>query len=114
IASQPPKIVPIVVHDNLVEKLCQGEHEIIFDSHIKTLDALKAQLNDKFLYINFINTQGGTSVGMNVDDCSFKKDETGLDQLLSISGHFSLNLTDLKCSISVEIKSMKALAVLTK
>lgn len=113
IGSEKLKTVPTAKKGNLVEALCQDQHIVLFDSDILSFKDLEERLGEKFLYLYFPNTKGGTSIGMGVDHYSFEKSGKNTNQV-HILGHFSLDYTNIRCSISVEMGSMKALASMKK
>jgi uncharacterized protein YbdZ (MbtH family) len=96
---------------SLVERLCIGDHPITIELRpSKTIESLNKALDRQFVQITFIKTQGGTTLGFNIDidDCDLSQltKETGN---ISITGSLELNFEKVRCKANINISTFEGL-----
>lgn len=101
--------------DRLINTLTKGKHSIEFEPRTKDLDELRERIKRGFVFIKFTETQGGTELGINIDEDSSKLDGTLLAKeakVIKIVGTCELNYHKVKCHAEVDLKTRKGLGYL--
>ena len=97
--------------DRLVKSLSTGKHNIDFESRTETLDELKERVFEmKFVFVKFTDTQGGTELGINVDDTLTDLSKGNFEKgtgKIKIAGTCELNYHKIRCYADVDLKTRK-------
>jgi len=94
--------------DELVKKLSNGKHAVIFEPRMKELSEIKERLNAGFVFIKFLETQGETELGINVDHKLTRLSEADLKLgkgILQLVGTCKLNFTKVRCEAEIDLTS---------
>ncbi len=95
---------------DLVKMLSEGKHEITIGHNGDSLEDIKKRINDGFVHINFINTKGGTEIGIKVDLKNTKlsnQDISNDANLMHIEGTANLNYSEVRCIADIDLISKK-------
>lgn len=92
--------------DKLVEKLSTGKHLVVFEPRTKDINEIKERLDQGFVFVKFTETQGGTELGINIDNdltslekADFKK-STGS---IKVVGTCELNFHKVRCIAEINL-----------
>lgn len=92
--------------DELVKKLVSGKHSIIFEPKTKELSEIKERLNRGFVFVKFLETDGETELGINLDnklsllgDADFN---SGIGNLRLV-GTCELNFIKVRCIAEIDL-----------
>lgn len=92
----------------LVEKLRQGTHKVSFEDRVKELSQVQDRINDGFVFVKFIETRGGTELGINLvkEECNFNDGDFKAGRgNLHVVGTCELNYCKVKCVADVELST---------
>lgn len=101
--------------DRLISNLIEGMHPIELEAQTKTLSELSERVKGGFVFINFIDTQGGTEIGIKLDERSKKSSQHILNDdinTLKIVGTCKLNYHNVACRAEVNLKTRKGFGCL--
>jgi hypothetical protein len=102
--------------DNLVKKLSIGKHPVVFEIRTKGIQQIKERLVTlKFVFIKFTNTEGGTELGLHVDNVLTSFDETIFASsagVIHIVGTCELNYHKVRCIADIELATKKGIGYL--
>lgn len=97
--------------NELVQRLSQGNHSVEASLRPnKTVTAFKESIDRGYVHIKFINTKGGTELGMRLDnEASNLKEadfegETGKVYLV---GNLTLNYEKVRCIADIDLKTLE-------
>jgi len=94
--------------DELVKKLSNGKHTIIFEPRTKELNEVKERLDQGFVFVKFLETQGETELGINVDHKLTRLSEADFELgkgILQLAGTCELNFTKVHCKAKIDLAS---------
>ena len=92
--------------DELVERLSKGRHKVVIGERNESYKEIEERIKDGFFHIKFIETRGGTELGINVDQSKTNINEIDLETgLLHIEGKTNLNYTDVRLVADIDMKS---------
>lgn len=97
--------------NELVQRLSQGNHPVEASLRPKkTATAFKESIDRGYVHIKFMNTQGGTELGMRLDtkasnwqEADFES-ETGKVYLV---GNLTLNYEQVRCIADIDLKTLE-------
>lgn len=96
---------------SLVERLCEGSHEVEASMRSeKTVKAFKDAIDRNYVYIKFTGTRGGTEAGVRLDRdaCDFSQadfeKETGS---VHLEGELTLDYVKVRCIADIDLKTLK-------
>lgn len=96
--------------NELVQRLSEGKHEVIIGHRDEPYDEIKQRIEDGYIHVKFIQTKGGTELGINVDldktnvgGVDFSKGEG----TLHIEGTTNLNYNEVRCISDIDLKTRK-------
>lgn len=97
--------------DSLVQRLStQHDNEIILEPRISNVQEIQKRISDLgFVFIKFINTNGGTELGIDLDKDSIIQNEP---DFLAFEGTAELNFIKVKCHAKVNLKTKQGSAYL--
>ena len=97
-------------HDDLVERLCQGQHPVEASLRPeKTAQALQECLDRGYVHIKFTGTRGGTELGVRLDPDSTdrsKADFANARGSIRVVGHLTLNYVPVRCVADIDLSSL--------
>jgi len=96
--------------NELVQRLCQGTHEVILEDRNDSYEDIKYRIEDGYVHITFTQTRGGTELGINVDLNNTNVSSVDFDKkegLLHIEGTTSLNYNLVKCVADIDLRTNK-------
>jgi hypothetical protein len=101
----------------LVELLAQGVHAIeIVVWPSKNVEALRQAIERRYVHVRFLNTRGGTQIGVRVDeklsDCQ-QSDFAGTSGEVRLVGNATLNYVNVRCETLVRLPSLQGEGYLT-
>ena len=92
--------------DKLIKKLLIGKHTVLFEPQTASLCEVQERLKQGFVFIKFIETEGGTELGVKLDNpltslegADFK---TGKG-ILKIMGTCELNFQKIRCIAEINL-----------
>ena len=96
--------------NELVQRLSEGKHEVVIGHRDEPYEEIKDRIENGYIHIKFIQTRGGTELGINVDlnstnvkDLDFIKGEG----LLHIEGTTNLNYNAVRLIADIDLASRK-------
>ncbi len=95
--------------DELVQKLSQGTHPLIA-SRSPSADDLKKALDRKFVLIKVTDTQGGTELGIRLDEAHTdlqSADFTKSTGIVHLVGTLMLNYAKVRCIADVDLATLQ-------
>lgn len=96
--------------NELVKRLANGKHPIDFEFRTKELKEVKDRIDNGFVFVSFVQTNGGTELGINIEkeltDISKANFEQG-SGTLQISGTCTLNYQRIRCVAEVNLATRK-------
>ncbi|OJW46877.1 MAG: hypothetical protein BGO67_04135 [Alphaproteobacteria bacterium 41-28] len=101
--------------DRLVSTLIEDKHPIELEVRTETLSELSERIKGGFVFINFTDTQGGTEIGIELDESSKKLTDTILKKdigTLKIVGTCEINYHKVKCHAEINLKTRQGLGYL--
>lgn len=101
--------------DRLVSTLIEGKHPVEFESRTEDLNELRERIKRGFVFIKFTETQGGTEIGINIDEASNKLDDATLKEetnMIKIVGTCELNYHKVRCHAEINLKTKQGLGYL--
>lgn len=51
----------------IVKRLSEGKHEVVIGHRDESYEEIKERIEDDYIHVKFIQTRGGTELGINVD-----------------------------------------------
>jgi hypothetical protein len=99
--------------NDLVERLSLGKHSVVFEKQSKKMQEIQTRLIElKFVFVKFINTRGGTELGINVEDSltCFKDAnfENGTGNI-HVVGWCVLNYHKVRCIADVDLATREGI-----
>src|ERR1700733_11045225 len=93
--------------NELVRRLSDGSHpvELVLRPE-KTPDALRACLDRRYVHIKFSSTQGGTELGVRIDESTAKLALDAIDRVagaIHIVGDLVLDYVPIRCVADIEL-----------
>ncbi|HKQ08710.1 MAG TPA: MbtH family NRPS accessory protein [Blastocatellia bacterium] len=95
---------------SLVERLCEGEHEVEVGLRPeKTVKLLKEAIDRDYVHIKFTQTRGGTELGFRLDrstsDFSNADFENGTGTA-HVEGNLTLDYVNVKCVADIDLSTL--------
>lgn len=98
--------------DELVKKITQGKHRIILEPRTKELREIKERLAEGFIFVKFLETQGETELGIDVDHKMTQLSEADFDSeqgILKLVGTCELNFTKACFNADINLATRQGL-----
>jgi hypothetical protein len=92
--------------DELVKKLSSGSHPVVFEPRIEKAHDVKERINQGFVFVKFTETQGGTELGITLDNSlsCFKNADFEIGQgTIQIVGTCELNFQKVRCFADIDL-----------
>ena len=103
---------------SLVELLCEGSHEVELNLRpAKSIDVLKDRLEMKYIHVLFSGTQGGTELGLPVDESTSQWNQSDIDKgegKLHLEGGLKLDFVPVRCVVDIDIATFRGTGYLVK
>jgi len=96
--------------NELVKRLSEGKHEVVIGHRDEPYEEIKQRIEDGYIHIKFIQTKGGTELGINVDlnSTNVKELDFGKKEgLLHIEGTINLNYNAVRCIADIDLATRK-------
>lgn len=94
--------------DNLVNRLSNMPHRVELSLPERTIRNLKERLDTGYIHIRFLDTRGGTELGVRLDKsmCDFSEaDIQGGRGVVKLVGTLTLNYTPVRCFVNIDLES---------
>lgn len=94
--------------DELVSRLCTGEHPVSFEERVKQLKQVEDRIRDGFVFVKFTQTRGGTELGIDLvpSECDFSNADFASGKgKVHVVGTCELNYCKVKCIADVDLSS---------
>ena len=92
--------------DRLVEKLLLGKHPILFEPQTEEFTEIKQRLKEGLVFVKFIDTQGGTELGLKVDNQLSRWEKADFEigkGSLQLVGACELNFQKVRCVADIDL-----------
>ena len=114
----PPSEKNIKKGDDLVDRLCDGDHPVEVGLRPeRTVKLFKEAIDRDYVHIKFTDTRGGTELGVRLDRglCDFSKAdfENGTGSV-HIEGGLTLNYVKVRCVADIDVKILEGTGHLVK
>jgi len=119
-APQPPRPSEpnTAVHKSLVDRLCEGEHQVEAGLRPeRTARVFKEALDRNYTHIKFTETKGGTELGIRLDTdaCNFSEaDFENGTGIVHLEGGLTLDYVKVKCIADIDLKTLQGTGRLEK
>lgn len=94
--------------DELVKKLSAKQHTILFEPRTESLCEIQERLNQGFVSVKFPETNGGTELGVKVDNQLTYLKEGDLNTgkgILKLVGTCELNFQKVRCNADINLET---------
>ena len=101
--------------DKLVKKLSTGKHSVLFEPRTEELREIKERLNQGFVFMKFTETQGGTELGINVDNKLTRLEEADFEigkGTFQVAGTYELNFQKVICTADIDLETRQGIGYL--
>ncbi len=101
--------------DRLVKKLSTGTHPVLFEPKTTTLNEVKQRLNQGFVFVRFAETQGGTELGITVDNALTSLQDANFEMgsgTLHVAGTCTLNFQKVRCVADIDLATRHGIGYL--
>jgi hypothetical protein len=100
-----------IVMNDLVQSLTRGEHDVEVSLRPKnTAIALKQSIDLGYIHIKFINTNGGTDLGVRLDNGATNLSEASFDEpggKIHLVGNLTIDYVKVKCVADIDLATLK-------
>jgi len=107
---QPPPPQSASVKNDLVQRLSEGEHPVEVSLRPdKTTQALRESIDRGYVHIKFINTQGGTELGVRLDKSASdlgQADFSGQRGSVRLVGGLTLDYVPVRCIADIDLSTL--------
>lgn len=112
--KNPPAPVPapgIDAGPSLVDRLCDGEHPLMFNCRPeRSADALKARIDLGYVHLKFPQTNGGTELGVRLDPGASDWSRADFAQRtgeVTLVGALTLDYVPVRCVATIDIATLE-------
>jgi len=96
--------------DDLVQRLCTGEHAVeAILRPAKSIQALKERIDAGYVHIKFVNTRGGTELGVRLDPNATDlgpADFAHQSGKVHLVGDLTLNYVKVRCIADIDLSTL--------
>lgn len=95
--------------DELVQRLSEGDHPVI-TRRAESAEELKQSIDRGYVLITFTDTQGGTELGVRLDDTLTDLSNADFDKAtgtVHLAGNLILNYVKVRCVADVDIATLE-------
>jgi hypothetical protein len=93
--------------DDLVQRLSQGDHSVTIGGPRSIREELKKRIEEiGYVFIKFINTQGGTDLGVRIDKHATDLSRANFEQFTGVAhieGTLILNQVKVRCIADIDL-----------
>lgn len=97
--------------DDLVQRLSQGQHPVIVGGPRPSLEEFRRRLEDMgYVFIKFIETRGGTDLGVRVDKTTMDLSRANFIQgsgEAHVEGTLTLNYVKVRCVADINLATLR-------
>ncbi|MFN6571999.1 MbtH domain protein [Dendronalium sp. ChiSLP03b] len=97
--------------NELVQRLSEGEHPVEASLRPdKTATALKESIDRGYVHIKFVNTKGGTDLGVRLDPEASNFNEADFERQtgkVHLVGNLTLNYVKVKCIADIDLQTLE-------
>ena len=97
--------------NELVQRLSEGEHPVEASLRPeKTATALKENIDRGYVHIKFVNTKGGTELGVRLDPEGSNFNEADFENqtgMVHLAGNLTLNYVKVRCIADIDLTTLK-------
>ena len=101
----------------LVQKLSEGEHPVTLGGPRPSLDVFRQRLeNPGYVFIKFTDTQGGTDLGVRVDQEATDVSRANFAEstgIVHVEGTLILNYVRVRCYADIDLQTLNGTGHLT-
>lgn len=114
----PPSEKNIKKGDELVDKLCEGDHPVEAGLRPeRTVKLFKEAIDRNYVHVKFLDTRGGTELGVRLDRdlCDFSKaDFDAGTGSVHVEGGLTLNYVKVRCIADIDLTTLEGKGHLVK
>ncbi len=96
--------------DELVQRLSKGKHPVTVGGPKPSLEEFQQRVEDMgYVFIKFIDTRGGTDLGVRVDKSTTNLDQAYFEQrtgVAHVEGTLTLNYVKVRCVADVDLETL--------
>lgn len=96
--------------NRLVQRLSEGNHAVTVGGPKPTLEDLKKRVTDMhYAFIKFVDTQGGTDLGVHLDTEATNLSQANFEQgigVIHIEGTLTLNDVKVLCIADIDLETL--------
>jgi uncharacterized protein YbdZ (MbtH family) len=96
--------------DDLVQRLCTGEHAVeAILRPVKSAQTLKERIDAGYVSIKFVNTRGGTELGVRLDASAIDLGQADFAQQrgkVCLVGDLTLNYVKVRCIANIDLTTL--------
>ncbi|MBR8836952.1 MAG: MbtH domain protein [Stigonema ocellatum SAG 48.90 = DSM 106950] len=97
--------------NELVQRLSQGDHPVEASlKPEKTVAAFKESIDRGYVHIKFTNTQGGTELGVRLDQQTSNLNEADFEHQVGkvhLVGNLTLNYVKVRCIADINLETLE-------
>jgi uncharacterized protein YbdZ (MbtH family) len=115
-ATPPPGSAPVAEaagstpRDDLIQRLCAGEHPVeIILRPAQSAQALKECIDLGYVHIKFVNTRGGTELGVRLDPHTTDLEQADFARpsgTVHLVGGLTLNYVQVRCVADIDLATL--------
>lgn len=94
--------------DELVQRLSQGDHTITANRY-QSAEDLKQAIDRGYVLVKFVNTRGGTELGLRLDSALSNVSGADFGQstgIVHLVGNLTLNYVKVRCVADIDIATL--------
>jgi hypothetical protein len=95
--------------DELVQRLSEGDHPVV-TQRVDSAEELKQGIERGYVLIKFTDTQGGTELGVRLDDTLTDLSSADFGQAtgtVHLAGNLTLNYVKVRCVADVDLATLE-------
>ncbi|MDB9527407.1 hypothetical protein PN498_15520 [Oscillatoria sp. CS-180] len=96
--------------NELVERLSKGSHPVVVSLRPdNSLENLQAAIKRRYVHIKFTDTQGGTELGVRLDESASNWQEADFTDgkgTIQLVGDLTLNYEKVKCLADIDLETL--------
>jgi hypothetical protein len=97
--------------DDLVQRLSEGNHKVVVGGPQATLEEFRRRVEDmSYVFIKFIETRGGTDLGVRVDKSATRSDGASFENAtgtVHVEGTLTLNYVKVRCVADIDLATLQ-------
>jgi uncharacterized protein YbdZ (MbtH family) len=111
-AQNPPPPAPSTStnRESVVDRLCAGDHPVVLSLGPEpSVGLFKEKVDSGSLHVKFTNTEGGTELGLRLDQNACDFGEANFEQgtgRARVVGYLSLDYTKVRCLVDIDLTTL--------